>query len=167
MNASYYDHFDAARIILKVESIDISLKNNDGYTAFMFACACGYAEIAKLLLLAASKKVSNFSINDMNNYNSTALLNASMNGRIEVLKLLLADPRIDLDVKDRLGNTALELFVKHANNLSVQEEEEGKVLFQGELLPFQLQLPCSFNRPTTHPLSLFLSLSLCSHSCTL
>ena len=61
---------------------DVNAKNNDGWTALIWASRNGYTEIAKLLIDKGAD------VNAKNNYVWTALMLASRNGYKKVVELL-------------------------------------------------------------------------------
>jgi ankyrin repeat protein len=127
------NYLNAVVLLLAVEGIDIYAKDGRGMTVFMYACGSStIIEIVKALL-AALKKTPNFDINDKDLKGRTALAYSCMkcHSHIETTKLLLSIPRINTQLKNNVGVTALH----HAKLLSSTTEV---ALFQGELLPFQL-----------------------------
>jgi ankyrin repeat protein len=123
----------AVKMLLAVEGIDICAKTSLQSTVVMYACHGGNIEIIKALLVAL-KQTSNFDINDTNRVERTALMYACFHRNAEVIKLLLAIPHINTHLKDNGGMTALDWTKGIAN------EDEIWALFQGKLLPFQLQI---------------------------
>jgi ankyrin repeat protein len=127
MRAAYNDHLEAVKILLAVESIDICIKCNWRITAFMFSCSNGNVEIVKALL-EAHKKTPDFDINDASIHGTTGLIKSCEKSNVELVKLLLSDPRINPQLRDNKGKTALEYAKGTAN------EGEIRALLQGELL---------------------------------
>jgi ankyrin repeat protein len=127
MNAVCWGYLNAVRSLLAVEGIDFRVKTGLGNTPLMLACSKGYVEIVKALL-AAHKKTSNFDINDTNTHGTTALMRACESSNVEVVRLLLPIPRININVKNNRGMTALD-FVKGKAN-----EVEIRALFHREIL---------------------------------
>jgi hypothetical protein len=120
-------------ILLTFEGIAVDAKNNEQCTVLMYACNYDNIEIVEALL-AALKKTPNFDINDKDIDGDTALMIACMKkwSNVEIIKLLLAIPRINTNMKSNSGMTALDYAKGNIN------EDEIKVLFQGELPPFQV-----------------------------
>jgi ankyrin repeat protein len=129
MNAVFHRHLVAVKTLLTVEGIDIYAKDKFQKTALMHACYTGNIEIVQALL-EASKKTSNFDINDANRYETTFLMYPCMRSNVETTKLLLSIPQINTHLKSNSGQTALDYAEGTAN------EVEIRALFQGELLPF-------------------------------
>jgi len=82
------------------EGVDINAKDNNGYTALMWASSNGNTAIVQQLIAAGAD------INAKNNYGNTALLWASRRGHTLVVKQLIA-AGVSLNDKNNGGNTAL------------------------------------------------------------
>jgi ankyrin repeat protein len=151
-------YLNAVLMLLAADGIDICAKANHQGTALMFACGGGNVEIVKALL-AALKKTPNFDINDKNANGFTALMYACVHTHVEIVKILLSIPRINTNMKNIGGTTALDYAQGRMN------EDEIMVLFQGELLPISYRYraitTCSLLLSCSHYL-----LSLCSHYST-
>ena len=99
--------------------LDVNLQDRDGDSALIRASYCGYAEIVELLLSRPE-----IDVNLQNRYGNSALIEASRQGCTKVVKLLLsrsesiytsmsetltrsASPRLDVNLQDKDGRTAL------------------------------------------------------------
>ncbi len=100
--ASRYGYTEIVILLLKVETINVNLQNNNGGTALMWASEKGYVEIVKLLL-----KVESINVNLQNEYGNTALIIASKKENIEIVKLLLENETIDVNLQNNRGRVAL------------------------------------------------------------
>jgi ankyrin repeat protein len=118
-------------LLLASEGIDINPKDEEQFTALMYACEGSNIEIVKALL-AALKKTSNFDINDTNYRGMTALMLACINNHVEITNLLLSIPHISIRLENNRELTALECAKGREN------EDEIRALFHGELIPLQL-----------------------------
>ena len=100
-------HFEVANLLI-TSGARVNDKDNSGNTAIMLASLAHQAEIVKLLI--ASRADVNLRTND----DETILMNlAKFGGSIDVMRLLLRG-RIDVDAKDKHGNSALTYALRHA-----------------------------------------------------
>ncbi|KAH6892735.1 ankyrin repeat-containing domain protein, partial [Coprinopsis sp. MPI-PUGE-AT-0042] len=88
-------------LLLAHPKINVNATDSYGRTALMMA----YSEEAANLLLAHRKIKPNLVDSD----GDTALMRASRFGRLEVVRVLLADPRVQVNLKSKAGKTALEM----------------------------------------------------------
>merc|ERR1712062_668896 len=89
-------------------SFDMNSKDEDGFTAWHWACIYGQTETAQLII--KNSKEFGIDLNAKANGGSTAFQMACINGQIETAKLIIKNLKIidiDLNVKDNKGRTAL------------------------------------------------------------
>ena len=113
--------------------IDFNMKNENGRTAFIWACSCGYTNVVQLFLDYFDSK--HIDLNTRDNLGETGFYVACSKGHIEVIKLLLnhsVNKNIDLDAKSIGGFTAfmraclvgqtdiVKMLVQHANRTNIE-----------------------------------------------
>ena len=102
-------------IIKSIMNIELNARDNNGGTAFMWACRNGHKDIVQLLLDHHSDP--NIDLNAKDNFGCTAFMNACKNGYKDVVKLLLDhSKRIDLNARNNHGETALMIACKNGYN---------------------------------------------------
>ena len=79
---------------------------------FLEACKDGHAPLVELMLKLSDSSVLN-QTDDQENCEKTGLHWACENDRLEVVKLLVKDPNININVKDREGKTGLYLACEY------------------------------------------------------
>ena len=85
--------------------IELNVRDNDGWTAFMWACANRHKDVAKLLLDHSNP---NIDLNVRSFTGETAILHACKNGHKNIVQLLLNhSERIDLNARYINGYTPL------------------------------------------------------------
>ena len=80
------------------EEIGLNVKDNFGWTPFMWACKNGHKDVVKLLLDNSER----IDLNARNNFGTTAYMQAWYNGHKDVVKLLLenlVEKNIDVNVR--------------------------------------------------------------------
>jgi ankyrin repeat protein len=134
--ATHNGYLEAVKMLLTIKDIDINSKESDfEETALMHACRKDRTEIVKVLLEAHKKRLYvDFDVNFFNDWFETSLMHACKHGNLEIIKLLLSIPHINTHLKCSTGTTALD----HAKGTG--HRDATMVLFQGELLFFQLQI---------------------------
>ena len=128
-----YPNLDKIRSCISA-GVDVNAKDNDGWTALIYAACYGHTEIAKLLIADGAD------INARDNYGCTALIYAAINGYTEIARLLLS-AGADVNIKDNDGNTALmkakynnhpeivKLLEQHAKNKAkVNSTKKAKII---------------------------------------
>ena len=81
---------------------DVSLRDDDGYTAFLSAVARGYLDIVREFLFRRPEVIC-----DKTWCNTTALMLAANYGYEEIVGLLLEFPETRVDDVDLYGNSAV------------------------------------------------------------
>merc|ERR1712049_91534 len=105
---------ETAQLLIKYSKdfgIDLNAKDDDGSTAWHWACEYGQKEIAQLLI--KSSKDFGIDLNAKNNYGNTALHLACNSGRTETVQMILKNWKefgIDIKAQDNIGETALDLI---------------------------------------------------------
>ncbi len=87
---------------------EVNTKDNDGWTALMWAARNGHTEIAELLLKHGAE------VNAKNNDGETAFIYAVLRVNVDVAELLLRQGA-DINAKDCGGKTALHLAAEGGN----------------------------------------------------
>jgi ankyrin repeat protein len=109
---------DRPRIVeelLKLD-IDINLKNEKNQTAFMIACQNGYLNVVQKFL-----KVKQPDLSEKDSDGNNALMLACQNGHVAILQELLnARDEINLQEKNKLNKTALELALENNHDLIIK-----------------------------------------------
>ncbi|KAH6888307.1 hypothetical protein BKA70DRAFT_59495 [Coprinopsis sp. MPI-PUGE-AT-0042] len=88
-------------LLLAHPKINVNAADSDGMTALMWVSS---EEAATLLLAHRKIKPNLFDSNGV-----TALMYASHRGSLEVVQVLLADPRVKVNLKSKAGKTALDM----------------------------------------------------------
>lgn len=126
------------KLLLACPKIDIDTPNDNGFSMlYHTTCIEIDKEITEMLLAAgANPNVQNSG--SMHDY--TPLMGACSKGSTSIVKLLLKNPKIDLNVKDKTNRTALQI-AEHDNHKDIVEllKEHGKS-----------KLPCD-KLGNTHP----------------
>ncbi len=110
------------RSLLSLSSGGLKLKNNDGWTAFMMACAKGHSQVVQFLV--ESKLVvfpDDWELRD--NDGKSALMIACAIGHSQVVEYLFVEELITSDVlqlKDNYGNTALMIACANGRSEALQ-----------------------------------------------
>jgi hypothetical protein len=114
------------------DGVDVNWKDEEGFTALIWACVYGHVEVVKLLLDRGAL------IDLLPNGGGTALMNASYDGKIECVRLLL-ERGADMSLKDNTGKTAKDDAVKQGYDDIVQLLNEVCMLqIQDNLISFIL-----------------------------
>jgi serine/threonine-protein phosphatase 6 regulatory ankyrin repeat subunit B len=96
-------HTDVVDRLLRVKDIQINQAASNGFTPLYVACVRGHTDVVDRLL-----QEKDIQINQASKDSVTPLNAASDQGHTEVVRLLLQHvPVIDLDLKDKWGDTAL------------------------------------------------------------
>ena len=104
-------HSDMVEIIVKQPNLDYNIKTNDGQTLAQAAVnvSRGYANIVENL--AAQEKFQNWNIPDSDG--NTPVLKALKNfEEMDILEILLKCPRVDLNTKDKNGDSLIMVALK-------------------------------------------------------
>ncbi|KAH6903560.1 hypothetical protein BKA70DRAFT_1227865 [Coprinopsis sp. MPI-PUGE-AT-0042] len=88
-------------LLLDHSEINVNMVDSYGRTALMLV----WSEEVALLLLAHSK----IKVNQVDLEWKTALMRSSFDGSISVVRVLLADPRVKVNLKSKAGMTALDM----------------------------------------------------------
>lgn len=89
-----------------VNKINVNAHDEFGNSALLLASREGHTEIVSFLLY----DVKGVKVNDQNPYGDTALMCAATNGHADMVKLLLQVPGIDVNIKNRAGESVLSGF---------------------------------------------------------
>ncbi len=100
MSACNHGFLDAARLLIDVGKANINLKNDDGWSALMFACQGGHNHIVQLLL------EYDVDVNSKNQFGFTPIMKACEKGHANIVQLLLSKTA-DFTTKNELGETLL------------------------------------------------------------
>lgn len=92
-----------AKYLLEKQLVPVDATNARGDTPLLEACRYGNVPIAELLLANGA------AINHANKKAMTCLLEAADSGHVDVIKSLLIQPKLDVHVKTKYGDGALEL----------------------------------------------------------
>jgi len=103
IRAVLWNRKELVKYILADSNIDVNHKDNDGYTAFYYACWHGYIPILKLLLYHRDIDVN---IQNEKDGGLTGLHYACWRNHIEIVKELLLDARVDVLIRNNLGKTS-------------------------------------------------------------
>lgn len=96
------DRGDWATVNQLLPTADVSLRDDDGYTAFLSAVARGHLNIVREFLFRVPEVAGDKSLCD-----TTALMLAANYGHMEVVELLLKCPETRVDDVDVHGSDAL------------------------------------------------------------
>ena len=105
--AAKYGDVKLIEFILRT-SYNMNNKDDNGYTAWHWACINGRTETAQLII--EYSKDFGIDLNAKDKHGFTAFHKACYNGRIETAQLIIHNSKdfgIDLNAKDNFGNTAL------------------------------------------------------------
>lgn len=89
--------------VLKYNTLNVNLKDNDGLTALMWCSKLGYTDTVSLLLASEGIDINICSTLNRN----SALIFACMYGHTSVVSKLLNSPDINVNLKNKYGKTAL------------------------------------------------------------
>jgi ankyrin repeat protein len=103
--ASFYNHIDIIKILVKDKRINVNHYVNDNYTPLMIACDKGNIEAVIELFNS-----SNLDPNVQDSQGYTALMIACFEGHLNIVKFLLSNKRVNRKLKDFEGFT----YLKHA-----------------------------------------------------
>jgi hypothetical protein len=95
---------------LKVEGVDVNIKDMDGGTALIYACWKGHLDVARALLSHVAVDV-----NIRDNNGETALILASEKGHLDIICALLKHNGVDVNIQDNDGKTALIVASKEGH----------------------------------------------------
>ena len=86
------------------KEIGLKTKDEDGWTALIWACYNGHKDVVKLLLDHSER----IELNAKTTWEETAFMRACSYGHTDVVKLLLdhSNPKIELNARDKSGWTA-------------------------------------------------------------
>ena len=107
--------------LLQRQEIHVNEKNNEGYTALMFAAYKGDLQVLQELL-----KVEGINVNEKSNCGRTVLMNASRKGRLQVLQELLKVEGINVNETNNGGDTARDLAIEGRNELDPDDPNDAK-----------------------------------------
>jgi len=94
---------------------DVNEKDKDGRTALIWASWEGHMDIVSMLLkMSIIPPLKAIDIDAKDKHHNTAFIEASWNGRINIVKILL-EKGVNVNAKNSLGNTALELARKYGH----------------------------------------------------
>lgn len=93
---------DWATVNLLLPNVDVSLRDEDGYTAFLAAVARGHLNIVREFSFRTPEVIG-----DKTQCNTTALMLAANYGHEEIVEHLLEFPETKYDDVDVHGNSAL------------------------------------------------------------
>lgn len=99
------------RLLQKGAAMNLQAKSGD--TALMFACATGHLDIVKYLL----ERGADSRIKNIRGY--TALIFAAVRGQGKIIDVLLNHNPVLLEVKDRLGRSALNHAIESSQQTAV------------------------------------------------
>ncbi len=116
--ASENGNLNVVRTLISYDA-DPSLKGANGDNALIRAAQMGYFDVVEELLYRKSN------INSINNSNRTALMEAAENGHLRVVKLLLKKGA-KISIKDKFGQTALDLVNAKIKKLNVSQHADYK-----------------------------------------
>jgi ankyrin repeat protein len=102
MTAIRSGHPHIADYLLTIQYIDANVKDNNNWTALLFAADMGWAQLVRKLIEDYFVDVNNVSSDGM-----TALIIAGSNGHLSVVNYLLEVKDLDVNRFDSLGYTAL------------------------------------------------------------
>lgn len=130
ISVTVIENYDLVKILLEYGA-DPNTTDYKGTTPLMIACKRGYIKIIKLLL---SKTTNNhgplLNINQKDDKGETVLMKISkkedhqVNNLNEVMKLLVKNDKIQIDLEDKNGETALFYAIKDG------EYSNGKILLK-------------------------------------
>merc|ERR1712029_1145929 len=110
-------------------SFDMNTKDDDGWTAWHWACYYGQTETAQLII--QNSKEFDIELNAKDDEGSTALHWACKNGRKEMVQMILKNWKefgIDIKAQDNDGETALDLI----NEKDGEEYDQIKKMLEKE-----------------------------------
>ncbi|ORX84066.1 ankyrin, partial [Anaeromyces robustus] len=100
---------DLIDLFLAQDKLDINYRGLCGNTSLMTAVECGNIEAIKNSLLERE----DLDVNIQNKNLSTPLMLAIQNNYKDIVKKLLNHPKININLKDSDGETALSVSLKH------------------------------------------------------
>lgn len=110
LTAVYSGNASLVNLLLATEGIKVNAKNPEGQSAFHVACAENKLELAKLILSHAE-----VDINCVDLESETPLITALSRGHTNIVDYLLSpavsDKKIDVNVRDGNGSTALMIAI--------------------------------------------------------
>jgi ankyrin repeat protein len=98
---------EQALAIIKTNLANLEFESKKLITPIITAAAYGYGEIVNSLLERG------VNINAVDNTGKTALISALRWGKSDIAKILLEHPNININIKDKDGNTALSICEKN------------------------------------------------------
>ena len=108
IRAVLWNRKELVKYILADSNIDVNHKDNDGYTAFYYACwFCGYIPILKLFL-----DHRNFDVNIQTKWGQTGLHSLCYWERETCVRELLLDARINVLIRDDWRKTARDIALE-------------------------------------------------------
>ena len=112
--ASKCGRLENVRDLLTYPTIDLTIKNNQGNTAFMEAINNDHTEHSEIIQLLLNHGYND--INATNNDGNTAFMIAAIHNHKQILKLLAKQPDIDLNHQNAEGNTAFMLAAQKSRH---------------------------------------------------
>jgi ankyrin repeat protein len=95
------DNIESAKSIINKKTININLRDDEGFSALMLAACYGYTEIVDSLISAGAD------LNLQNNEGFSALMLASYYGHADIVDSLINAAAVDLTLTDNNGASAL------------------------------------------------------------
>ena len=90
--------------LLRSPKIDVNIKDDEGKTAFMWACINGSLEVAKRML-----NIRGLDFNHRDHQGHSAFMLSCIKGRTEIVDMLLKCHKLDFNIRDDTGKNALML----------------------------------------------------------
>lgn len=115
MGAIEKGHSEVVEKLLEMPEIDLNFKNNGSLTALHWAVYQNKNDIVKKLLAHQSGTI------DVNSKDWTPLHIASYFGYSKIVDQLLTISNIDINIKNDLGQTALDLAIQRGHNEIVEK----------------------------------------------
>jgi hypothetical protein len=132
-------------MLLKVDTIDVNIRDKEGRTALMIACANGHDNIVEMML-----KVDTIDVNIRAKEGRTALMCACAKGNDNIVEMLLKVDTIDVNIRHiKVGKTALMFACNRGHDVIVARlidhgvELDGieKYVKEGNIIHFCINNP--------------------------